>query len=123
VFANFENPLFTLYCIRTVIEPLSHGARAEEIAKLRLQNTYFKNEQIHVHPVKGPLDSTQNLLKVRGNALFNGASALKAWLAVRKPDADDYVFNSQKSTQLNRATIYKLFKQIAKNAEVYQRTV
>jgi site-specific recombinase XerD len=36
----------------------------------------------------------------------------------RKPDADSFVFNSQKSTQLNRVTIYKLFKQIAKKASL-----
>jgi hypothetical protein len=29
-------------------------------------------------------------------------AALKAWSAVREPDADNFVFNSQKSTQLNR---------------------
>jgi len=31
-------------------------------------------------------------------------------------DANQYVFNSQKSTQLNRVTIYKLFKAIEKTA-------
>ena len=29
-----------------------------------------------------------------------------AWLTVGEPDADNYVFNSQKSTQLNRVTIF-----------------
>jgi integrase/recombinase XerD len=95
---------------------VAHGARAQEIANLKLQDINFKNEQIHIRRLKGSLDSTQNLLKVKGNALFNEAVTLKTWLAVRKPDADDYVFNSQKSTQLNRVTIYKLFKQIAKKA-------
>ena len=66
--------------------------------------------------IQGSLSSTQNLLKVKGNALFNEAAVLKVWLAIRKPDADSFVFNSQKSTQLNRVTIYKLFKQIAKKA-------
>ena len=41
---------------------------------------------------------------------------LKAWLAVREPDADNFVFNSQKSTQMNRVTIFKLFRAIAKKA-------
>jgi integrase/recombinase XerD len=41
---------------------------------------------------------------------------LKAWLAVRKPDAGDYVFNSQKSIQLNRVTVFKLYRQIARKA-------
>jgi integrase/recombinase XerD len=95
---------------------VAHGARAQEIANLKLQDINFKNEQIHIARLKGSLSSTQNLLKVKGNALFNEAAVLKAWLAIRKPDADSFVFNSQKSTQLNRVTIYKLFKQIAKKA-------
>lgn len=95
---------------------VAHGARAQEIANLKLQDINFKNEQIHIARLKGSLSSTQNLLKVKGNALFHEAAVLKAWLAVRKPDADSFVFNSQKSTQLNRVTIYKLFKMIAKKA-------
>jgi integrase len=58
------------------------------------------------------------LLKVKGNSLFNEAAALKAWLDVRMPDADNYVFNSQKSTKLNRVTVYKLFKEIARQADL-----
>ena len=95
---------------------VAHGARAQEIANLKLQDINFKNEQIHIARLKGSLSSTQNLLKVKGNPLFNETVVLKAWLAMRKPDADSFVFNSQKSTQLNRVTIYKLFKIIAKKA-------
>ena len=89
---------------------VAHGARAQEIANLRLTDINFNNEQIHIARLKGSLDSTQNLLKVKGNALFDEKAALKAWLAVREPDADNFVFNSQKSTQLNRVTVYKLFQ-------------
>jgi len=95
---------------------VAHGARAQEIANLRLSDINFKNEQIHIARLKGSLESTQNLLKVKGNALFNEETALKAWLDVRQPDADNFVFNSQKSTQMNRVTVYKLFKAIAKKA-------
>jgi len=95
---------------------VAHGARASEIANLRLTDINFKTEQIHIARLKGSLDSTQNLLKVKGNALFNEAAVLKFWLAVREPDADDFVFNSQKSTRLNRVTVYKLFKAIARKA-------
>jgi integrase/recombinase XerD len=56
------------------------------------------------------------LLKVKGNSLFDEKSALKAWLGVRQPDADTYVFNSQKSTQMNRVTVFKLFREIARKA-------
>jgi integrase/recombinase XerD len=95
---------------------VAHGARASEIANLRLSDINFKTGQIRIARLKGSLESVQNLLKVKGNALFDEAAALKAWLAVRKPDADEYVFNSQKSVQLNRITVFKLFRQIAKKA-------
>jgi integrase/recombinase XerD len=94
----------------------AHGARAQEIANLRITDINFQTEQIHIARVKGSLDSTQTLLKVKGNSLYNEATALKAWLAVREPDADNFVFNSQKSTQLNRTTVYKIFKSIARKA-------
>lgn len=95
---------------------VAHGARAQEIANLRLSDINFKNELVHIARLKGSLDSTQNLLKVKGNSLFNEAAALKAWLDARKDDADNFVFNSQKSTRLNRVTVYKLFKAIARKA-------
>jgi integrase/recombinase XerD len=95
---------------------VAHGARAQEICNLRLSDVNFTNEHVHIARLKGSLASTQTLLKVKGNSLFDEKAALKAWLAVRKPDADNFVFNSQKSTQLNRITVYKLFKEIAKTA-------
>src|SRR6202790_2094189 len=95
---------------------VAHGARAQEICNLKVSDINFHNEQIHIARLKGSLASTQNLLKVKGNALFNESAVLKAWLTVREPDADNYVFNSQKSTQLNRVTVYKIFKAIARKA-------
>jgi integrase len=95
---------------------VAHGARASEIANLRLADINFRTEQIHIARLKGSLDSTQTLLRVKGNTLFNEPAALKDWLAVRQADADNFVFNSQKSTQLNRVTIYKIFKAIARKA-------
>ena len=95
---------------------VAHGARASEICNLRLSDVNFKTEQIHIARLKGSLASTQTLLKVKGNALFNEAAVLKAWLDVRQPDADTFVFNSQKATKLNRITVYKLFKAIARKA-------
>ena len=95
---------------------VAHGARAQEICNLRISDINFQNEQIHIARLKGSLASTQTLLKVKGNSLFDEKAALKAWLAVRQPDADNYVFNSQKSTKINRITTYKLFKAIARKA-------
>ena len=95
---------------------VAHGARAQEICNLRISDVNFGNEQVHIARLKGSLASTQTLLRVKGNSLFDEKAALKAWLAVRKPDADNFVFNSQKSTQLNRVTVFKLFREIAKRA-------
>jgi len=95
---------------------VAHGARAQEICNLRLSDISFANEQIHIARLKGSLSSTQTLLKVKGNSLFDERAALKAWLAVRKDDADNFVFNSQKSTQMNRVTVFKIYREIAKQA-------
>lgn len=95
---------------------VAHGARAQEIANLRITDINFHSEQIHIARLKGSLASTQNLLKVKGNALFNEEAVLKTWLAVRQADADDFVFNSQKATQLNRSTIFRIFRTIARKA-------
>src|SRR6266403_4973331 len=59
---------------------VAHGARAQEIANLLITDINFKNDQIHIARLKGSLDSTQNLLKVKGNALFDEKAVLKAWL-------------------------------------------
>jgi integrase len=95
---------------------VAHGARAQEICNLRLADVNFQNEQVHIARLKGSLDSTQTLLKVKGNSLFDEKAALKAWLAIRQDDADNFVFNSQKSTQMSRVTVFKLFREIAKKA-------
>lgn len=95
---------------------VAHGARAQEIANLRISDINFHNEQVHIARLKGSLASTQMLLKVKGNSLFDEKATLKAWLAVRQADAGDYVFNSQKSTQLNRVTVFKLFREVARKA-------
>src|SRR5580700_5447568 len=66
---------------------VAHGARAQEIANLRISDINFGSEQVHIARLKGSLDSTQNLLRVKGNSLFDEKASLKAWLAVREADA------------------------------------
>jgi type 1 fimbriae regulatory protein FimB len=95
---------------------VAHGARASEICNLRMSDLNLKSEQVHIARLKGSLDSTQNLLRVKGSSLFNELAVLKAWLDVRRTDAEDYVFNSQKSTRLSRITVFKLFRAIARAA-------
>ena len=100
---------------------VAHGARASEIANLKITDINFKNEQVHIARLKGSLDSTQNLLKVKGNPLFNEAAALKCWLDIRKADADGYVFNSQKSTRLNRVTVFKIYSRPSRARQVCRK--
>ena len=95
---------------------VSHGVRAQEICNLKISDINFKSEQIHIARLKGSLDQVQSMMRVKGNSLMNEAAVLKAWLDVREADGDEYVFNSQKSTQMNRTTIFKLFRAIAKAA-------
>jgi type 1 fimbriae regulatory protein FimB len=97
---------------------VAHGARASEICNLKISDVNFKTEQVHVARLKGSLDSIQALLRVKGSTLLNEVAALKAWLEARKPDANEYVFNSQKSVRLNRVSVFKLFRQIARAAEL-----
>ena len=50
---------------------VAHGARAQEICNLRVWDINFGNEQVHIARLKGSLPSTQTLLKVKGNSLFD----------------------------------------------------
>ena len=50
---------------------VAHGARASEICNLRIADLNFKSEQVHIVRLKGSLDSTQTLLRVKGSSLFN----------------------------------------------------
>jgi integrase len=93
-----------------------HAMRASEICNLRISDVNFKNEQVRILRLKGSLDTTQALLRIKGNGLFDERSALRGWLSTRKADAADYVFNSAKSVKLNRVTVWKLFHKIATTA-------
>jgi integrase/recombinase XerD len=95
---------------------VAHGARIQEVCNLKIEDVDFRNDQVRIRRLKGSLESTQNLLKVKGNALFNEAAAMKEWLAVRPADADTFMFNSQKACQLHRVSAAKLFRAIAKKA-------
>ena len=54
---------------------VAHGARAQEICNLKVSDINFHNEQVHIARLKGSLPSTQTLLKVKGNALFDEKAA------------------------------------------------
>jgi type 1 fimbriae regulatory protein FimB len=106
-----------------ILFALAHGARASEICNLRLADLNFKQGTVHIARLKGSLDSVQNLLRVKGNSLFNEEAAFRAWLAERQPDAADYVFNSRKSTKLTRQTIFRLFAELCEAAGIEDRSL
>ena len=97
---------------------VAHGARAQEIANMRVNDLNLKQGTVHIARLKGSLDSVQNLLKVKGNPLFDEGRAFRAWLAQRQPDADTFVFNTQKSTRINRSQVFRLFRTICGQAGI-----
>src|SRR5260370_1398829 len=50
---------------------VAHRARAQEICNLRLSDVNFANEQVHIARLKGSQDSTQSVLPVKCNSLFD----------------------------------------------------
>jgi type 1 fimbriae regulatory protein FimB len=96
----------------------SHGARVSEICDLWWSDINFHTKQVTIARKKHSLEQTQTFLKVKGSAVFDEEKALRAWQAERAADGDDFVFNSQRSTKLNRTTAYKLFAKIAERAGI-----
>lgn len=65
--------------------------------------------------------STQAFLKLDAGA-FDEEAAFRAWLEVRKPEGpDSFVFNSRKSDQINRVTLFLLFREICERAGIADR--
>jgi integrase len=94
----------------------SHGARGSEICDLRWSDVNFRTKQVTIANKKHSLEQTQAFLKVKGSVVFDEEKALRAWQAKRAADGDDFVFNSQRSTKLNRITVWKLFAKIVEAA-------
>jgi type 1 fimbriae regulatory protein FimB len=101
---------------------VAHGVRAQEICNLRLSDLSLSNGTVHIERLKGSLKSTQLLLKVEGNSLMDERKAFEAWLKIRRPQSPgDYVFTSRKSKtcgQMNRVTVFKIFKWICGQAGI-----
>lgn len=96
----------------------AHGCRVSEIANLRVSDLNFEQKTIFIARLKGSMQSVQPFLKL-DNVLFDEEIALRAWLQIRKPEsANDFVFNSRKSDQLNRVTLFLLFREICERANI-----
>jgi integrase len=96
----------------------SHGARVSEIANLRISDLNFRQGTVHVQRLKGSLESTQPFMKVKGSSLYDEEKAFRAWLAIRQDDADSFVFNTQKSTKIDRSTIFRVFQNVCQKAGI-----
>jgi site-specific recombinase XerD len=94
----------------------SHVARVSEICDLRWSDVNLHTKQATIAHKKHSLEQTQAFLKVKVSAVFDEEKALRVWQAEHPGDGDDFVFNSQRSTKLNRIIVWKLFAKIAEAA-------
>jgi integrase len=97
---------------------LAHGARCQEISNLRISDLDFDSNRVRIARVKHSNTSLQSFLAA-SDELFDEKRAFKSWLAVRKADNPEaFAFNSRKSAQLNRASIYRIFVDICALAKL-----
>jgi type 1 fimbriae regulatory protein FimB len=93
-----------------------HGLRASEICNLRLSDLDLKNGSIVIERLKGSLRTVQAVNEHRGEPLLNEVKALREWLRQRQDDGSDFLFRSQKGGRLDRSQVFRLFRQIAREA-------
>lgn len=106
-----------------VLFAFSHGARVSEVCNLKISDLNFRTGQVHIDRLKGSLESTQFFLKEKGQPLLDEAAAFRAWLAIREPDSDEFVFNSRKSVRLDRSSVHRIFVEICKAAGIEDRSL
>jgi type 1 fimbriae regulatory protein FimB len=99
-----------------IVIAYKHGLRASEICNLRLSDLDLKNGSIVIERLKGSLRTVQAVTDHRGEPLLNEVKALREWLRERRRDGSDYLFNSQKGGRLDRSQVFRLFRQIARQA-------
>jgi integrase len=88
-----------------------HGLRNQEVAAIRLGD--FENGCLHVKREKNSLETTQPLVRVKGEPsaaiLYDAPLALEAWLAER-PQGTDWLFPGQKGKHLSRWAVNDIAK-------------
>ena len=97
---------------------VAHGMRCQEICELTWDDINMHTNQVRIRRVKGSLESLQDMLKEKGKPLYDERAALLEWKKLRADDTGNYVFNSQKSVKLNRVTVFKLFREISRKADL-----
>jgi integrase len=99
-----------------IVVAYKHGMRASEVCNLRLGDLDLKNGTIVVERLKGSLRTIQAVTEHRGEPLLNEVKALREWLRERRDDGSDFLFNSQKGGRLDRSQVFRLFREIAREA-------
>jgi site-specific recombinase XerD len=98
-----------------------HGMRASEVCRLKLSDVDVKCHTVTFQRVKGSMKSMQPLERLAGRPLLDERAALRLWLAERH-DESDYVFTSQKGGKLSENGFWRLFKVVAADAGIENRS-
>jgi integrase len=86
-----------------------HALRASELISLRLSDIDWRNMEITIRRLKGSLETTQPLFRMRGRPCMDEVSALRSWLKERPQDlGSDLLFISQKGP-FDRNTVSRIF--------------
>src|SRR5207245_9952724 len=98
-----------------------HGMRASEVCGLKLSDVDRKCHTITFQRVKGSMKSMQPLERLAGQPLLDERAALRLWLAERRDDSD-YLFTSPKGGKLSEHGFWRLFKSVAADAGIEDRS-
>jgi site-specific recombinase XerD len=98
-----------------------HGMRASELCGLKLSDIDKKSQTVTFQRVKGSMKSVQPLERLAGQPLLDERAALRLWLTERQ-DESDYLFVSQKGGRLTENGFWRLFKVVAADAGIKDRS-
>jgi type 1 fimbriae regulatory protein FimB len=102
------------HCI--ILLAFRHGMRASEVCNLEMKDIDLQNGQITIRRLKHSLTTTQPLADVQGSPLFSEKRILRAWLKGRGNHPSKYVFVSQKSGQISRSQVHRMFSLLAEES-------
>ena len=98
-----------------------HGMRASEVCNLTLEDVDMKCHTVTFQRVKGSMKSMQPLERLAGQPLLDERAALRLWLADRSDDSK-FLFTSQKGGKLSENGFWRLFKSVAADAGIEDRS-
>jgi type 1 fimbriae regulatory protein FimB len=101
-----------------IVVAYKHGMRASEVCNLRVSDIDLRNGSMVIQRLKGSLRTVQAITEHRGEPLLNESRALQSWLRARPRDGSDFLFNSQKGGRLHRSQFFRLFRAIARDADL-----